>query len=319
MKSSFPELYFHLYELQPVTALNARSTSEKRQGVLLRSAEGGIACIQPWPELGDASLLCELQALKSQQPLALGKRTLDCLRADGLARQRGESLFSSGLVIPDSHATLPANPDEEELLSFHHAGFRTGKVKAPADSSLLIKMLSRWSGLLPEWSWRIDFNQTLVSDQFTLLAKTLNDCTKGRIDFFEDPVPYDEYLWGRWQQEGFVLAADRLPADPQTGSPLPLRVWKPALETRECRPAEKWIVTSYMDHPVGQAWAAYEAACLNDTGHEVLLCGLVTQHLYRKTAFSELMGGPSPVFPRLSGTGLGFDDLIELVPWKKLA
>lgn len=319
MKSSFPELYIHRYELQPVAALNRRSSSAKRQGVLLRSSTGGVACIQPWPELGDSPLADELDALKSRQPLGLGRRALDCLRADGEARQKRKSLFSPGLDIPDSHATLPpGNVGEKALQSLHDAGFRTGKVKAPEDPSLLIKMLSSWSALLPEWTWRIDFNQTLTGNQFPSLAKSLIECTGGRIDFFEDPVPYDRRRWSLWERNGLSLAADRLPAGLQPESPLPLRVWKPALDAIEIHPARKWVVTSYMDHPVGQAWAAYEAARLNDGTCEVLLCGLVTQHLYCKTAFSELMGTPSPVFPPLSGTGLGFDDLIESIRWEKL-
>ena len=81
------------------------------------------------------------------------------------------------------------------------------------------------------------------------------------------------------------------------------------------------VFTSNMDHPLGQCWAAYNAAKFY-TGKpesEIPLCGLVTHHVYRPNPFSERMGMDiTPEFPVPGGTGLGFDDLLEALPWKTL-
>ena len=76
-----------------------------------------------------------------------------------------------------------------------------------------------------------------------------------------------------------------------------------------------------MDHPLGQCWAAYNAAVFytGKPAEEVPLCGLVTHHVYRPNAFSEELGMDiTPEFPVPKGTGLGFDHLLASLPWKKL-
>jgi O-succinylbenzoate synthase len=59
-----------------------------------------------WPELGDPTLEDCLVDLADGQESALVRRTLDCLRVDGRAREENRSLFE-GLHVPSSHATLP--------------------------------------------------------------------------------------------------------------------------------------------------------------------------------------------------------------------
>lgn len=98
------------------------------------------------------------------------------------------------------------------------------------------------------------------------------------------------------------------------------------------------IVTSYMEHPVGQVWAAYSSMLLNRALAKILatpgpvdllneedrnrlpLAGLVTQHLYEETPFSDYMGEATPEFPvtHEGDTGLGFDSLLDELDWKAL-
>ncbi|MGZ8789795.1 MAG: hypothetical protein ACXW4P_16385 [Thermoanaerobaculia bacterium] len=73
-------------------------------------------------------------------------------------------------------------------------------------------------------------------------------------------------------------------------------------------------MTSYMDHAVGQFFAAYVAAT-----HDVNpRCGLMTHVLYEPDAFFERIerDGARLLPPR--GTGIGFDDLLERLPWKSI-
>ena len=81
------------------------------------------------------------------------------------------------------------------------------------------------------------------------------------------------------------------------------------------------VVTSYMDHPIGQCYAAYCAAKLGSQYLGIIddRCGLVTHGLYEANPFIERMGR---VIPKLSieieGSGLGFDDLLRDVQWRRL-
>lgn len=312
-------LYYYPYELFPRSALNARSSGEGRRGVLLRSAGGGVACLQPWPELGDHTLKEELEALGRGSPLRLGRQALRCLRADEEAREKGESLFKGRSAAPDSYASLPDKLSREELVAFDEAGFCEGKIKGNRNIRELARELAGYSSLLPDWKWRIDFNGVLTPEEFQAAALRLQEAARNRITFFEDPVPFEEDLWRLWEQAGFSLLPDRISREAVLSRPLKIRVWKPAFECWEEVPSVQAVVTSYMDHPIGQVWAASEAARLADEGVETGLCGLVTQHLYEKNAFSEFMGGVSPEFFVPAGTGVGFDPLLEKLPWKKLS
>ena len=79
------------------------------------------------------------------------------------------------------------------------------------------------------------------------------------------------------------------------------------------------VMTSYMDHPLGQAFAAWEAARTELLFPGLVrICGLQTHHLFEKDAFVEALGGWKPDFKVPGGTGLGFDDELALLTWTKL-
>jgi len=74
------------------------------------------------------------------------------------------------------------------------------------------------------------------------------------------------------------------------------------------------VITSYMDHPVGQFGAAYFAAKF--PSHR---CGLFTHVLYERNEFIEAIRSDGARLLPPQGTGVGFDELLEKLPWKKLA
>ena len=79
-------MYYSPYTLYPVGALSARAAAQPREGVLLKGENGGYACLQAWPELGDSPLEYELDALRDGNPLMLGERALKCMELDAGAR-----------------------------------------------------------------------------------------------------------------------------------------------------------------------------------------------------------------------------------------
>lgn len=266
-------MYVHRYTLH----LRRGGT---RSGALLR-VEDGFADVHPWPELGDAPLDDQLALLARGETTSLTRASLRLAALDGEARRRGVSLFE-GLSIPLSHWPGNEPPD----------GFDTVKTKGVID-------------VPPDVRIRIDFNARLTAEEFVHIAETL---PKERIDFIEDPCPYDEQVWrGLRRTTGLRLALDRFEGNAD------VLVHKPALQMTW--PAhDDVVVTSYMDHPVGQFGAAYVAAT-HVTNER---CGLFTHVLYEPDAFIDRIASDGARLLPPSGTGIGFDDLLESLAWTSI-
>ncbi len=309
------------YTLYPVGAMSARSAAQPRQGVLLRSDDGGYACLQSWPELGDAPLEYELEALRDGNPLRLGVCALRCMEMDAAARASKTNLFD-GLRVPLSHATLTVSATPSQVYNLNQRGFKVGKIKVLPRLDVTVARLVNFAAIVPDWKWRLDFSCTLTVEETLRFWDMLSAGLKERIDFIEDPCYYDVNNWQRLQDAGIPLGydvplqnEDEIPA--RTSTPM-MRLVKPARHTST---KGLPVFTSYLDHPLGQCWAAYNAASYYTDKPEadVPLCGLVTQHVYRPNAFSEQLGlNITPAFTPPQGTGLGFDELLVAQDWKKL-
>jgi o-succinylbenzoate synthase len=280
------DVWIHRYTLVPRRRLSGVAAPGARAGALLRVGDG-FADVHPWPELGDAPLDEQLSLLARGETTALTSASLHLLSADATARARGVSLFDD-LTIPLSHWPGADPP----------TAFDTVKIKdvsaMPADVRL-----------------RIDFNATLSPSAFVEIANRL---PRDRVDFVEDPCPYDLDVWRELRETtGLRLAFD------QKGTPrggYDVAIWKPALQPT--RPdAESIVVTSYMDHPVGQFGAAWVAAVHAERVDR--RCGLMTHVLYEPNEFIEAIRTDGARLLPPPGTGIGFDDLLERLPWKRLA
>ncbi len=257
------------------------SLNAQRRGALIRVGSG-FADVHPWPELGDAPLDVQRSMLARGETTALTRRSLELARIDGAARERGVSLFD-GLTIPESHWP--------------------GSDPPPQFDTVKLKDIDR----IPERvRLRIDFNARLTPEQFIMIAEGL---PRERIDFVEDPCPYDPAVWSALrEQTGMRLALDRFVAD----EGIDVLVVKPAIQDIP-ETNKEMVITSYMDHPVGQFGAAYFAAL-----HPARRCGLFTHVLYPSNEFIERIRSDGPRLLPPEGTGIGFDDLLERLPWKKL-
>lgn len=268
-------MYVHRYRLIP------RRGGAPREGALLR-VEGGFADVHPWPELGDAPLEEQLALLARGATTQLTRASLYWASVDADARRRGVSLFE-GLTIPLSHWSGNEPPE----------GFDTVKIKGvmPVPSHVRI---------------RIDFNARSTASEFETIAATL---PKERIDFIEDPCPYDEAVWQSLRAKtGLRLALDRFEGIAD------VLVHKPALHSAFPAFEGEVVVTSYLDHPIGQFFATYVAATHQVSGRN----GLFTHVLYEPDAFIERIRAEGARLLPPEGTGIGFDDLLEDLPWTKI-
>lgn len=257
------------------------SLNSSRRGALIR-VNGGFADVHPWPELGDAPLDEQLALLAKGETTPLTRASLHWAGVDAETRARGVSLFE-GLTIPESH--WPGNEPP--------AGFDTIKIKGLMRVPQDVRV-------------RIDFNARLSAEEFLRVALSL---PKTQIDFIEDPCPYDEEVWRELRERtGLRLALDRFEGVAD------VLVHKPALQVSFPRFNGEIVVTSYMDHPVGQFFAAYVAA----TNRVSARCGLFTHVLYEPDAFIERIRAEGARLLPPEGTGIGFDDLLEDLPWTRI-
>ncbi|QJE95844.1 enolase C-terminal domain-like protein [Luteolibacter luteus] len=313
--------YWH-YRLKSRKSLNARSSRKEFEGVLLRDAEGGYACLHPWPELGDPSLQKCLEDLMGARRWPIVRRALRCMEMDGAARSLPDPLFED-LDIPLSHATLPFR-DEAAVAQAVEAGFTVAKLKCGLDLAADRAFLDSMGEKYPALKWRLDFNETGDADELAKWITAMTVETRSRIEFLEDPCEFSGTKWRELYKQGRIpLAVDR-EAAPNLAE-AQVMVLKPAIDEpwllgeAAMERGQRVVVTSYMDHPFGQAFAAWEAGrlALQFPGL-VGICGLQTHHLFEPDAFTEALGSWTPEFHAPPGNGLGFDALLEKLPWKRV-
>lgn len=309
------------YRLKTRGFLNSISNRSSFEGALIQDA-GGYGCIHPWPELGDPPLEKCLADLAGARRWPIVRRALRCAEYDRAARGYEESLFED-MEVPLSHATL-ARADAAEVTNAVEAGFTTIKLKTGRDLSAESKFLETMAAEFTTLQWRLDFNESLTPAQASEFLLGISEKTRAAIDFVEDPCAYSETAWTDLRKNTRVkLAVDR-EASPQS-SAAQFMVIKPAVDEpfllgeTAIAYQQRVIFTSYMDHPLGQAFAAWEAARLElQFPGLVGLCGLQTHHLFEADGFTEELGPWAPAFKAPNGTGLGFNDLLDALPWTRL-
>lgn len=285
------KIWYWRYELRPRRALSAVARAGLRAGALLR-VDDGFADVHPWVELGDATLDEQLAMLARGDTTSLTRRSLEMARVDGDARRRGISLFD-GLAIPASHWTGDDPPPE----------FDTAKVKCGADFDP--------ARVPPRVRLRLDFNETLAPGELEKIARKL---PRERIDFIEDGTPYDRAIWSRLRETtGVRMARDR--GVEREG--VDVLVVKPAVQEIPLDDAREIVITSYMDHAVGQLGAAWVAAVHRE--RVSARCGLFTHVLFEPDEFSSQLGADGATLVPPRGTGIGLDEALGKLPWRRLA
>ncbi|NOY00043.1 MAG: hypothetical protein GXP30_09970 [Verrucomicrobia bacterium] len=319
------DIYYHRYTLKGAFPLNARSQKRAVEGCLIRVG-AGVGCIHPWEALGDEALDRQLDALNKGRPHRLAKRAMHCARLDGAAREEGVSLFDE-LTIPDSHFTmLPGMALEKKKVQT----FARIKLKGSLDLEVTKEEVLRCLRCASSDSLlRIDFNEVLDHAVAMNLAQALGEELCERIEFIEDPIRFDADNWSRLgSQTGLPLAVDR-GCEKAVADEAELKWWviKPALVDSEgfalkllgFADKRNLVITSYMDHAIGQMFAAYEAAVLKQKYPDSIReCGLLTHELFDSDEFFEAVQSKGPKLMAPEGLGLGFDDQLERLPWKRL-
>lgn len=311
----------HAYLLKSGVALNAASRRREFAGALIRYQDG-YGCVHPWPEFGDAAIEEQLSLLRDGVVTPVTQMALRCAEIDGAARRAGLSLFE-GLVVPRSHYSWSFSyafePQMQRVLS---EGWPAIKAKGMANHLETRQFLTACAARSDALGLRVDFNGVLNQAAFESFFKSLPAEVVRALDFVEDPFAYDALAWKAVRGRlGVRLALDKGWKDGSVG--FDVVVVKPA--RRDWRlvanrhSGMKLVMTSAMDHALGQAFAAYESAVAAASGQLLDYGGLCTEHLFERDAFFERVRTCGGFYDSdRSGGGLGFGDVLESLSWRRL-
>lgn len=317
-------IYVHRYLLRSSAALNSASVRREFHGALINAGDG-YGCIHPWPEFGDAAIDEQLRLLAEGVTTPLTGMALRCARVDGQARREGVSLFEN-LRIPPSHYSWSSGRDAApQITTVVEENWPAIKAKGLADWRETLRFLGRLAEAAEGSTvkLRVDFNGCLSREDFEGFCKAVPPRVRRVLDLIEDPVPYDAELWEHFRSQHDVRLALDKGWQSATGG-FDAVVIKPARRdwrvVSELFGSSPLVLTSAMDHALGQMFAAYEAAlALHEMPGRISWCGLATQHLFERDSFFENITSPGGILKlERWGTGLGFDETLDRLPWKRL-
>jgi o-succinylbenzoate synthase len=309
-------------------ALRARGQANTtRKGALLKVEFGagafGYTDCHLWPELGDPTL----------------DEMISIIRSGAFDHPFFQNMLTNAFVdlrSRESHCSV--NLTEKPLLNhylFRHIddldpvtldkleeeGFTHIKLKVGRDIHYEIDQITRFLCNKRPFQLRLDFNALTSKESYIKTMKQLTD-SGANIDFCEDPFPFDYDEWKQVQElTGVPIAADRYAAKLLEHSDFPFVVIiKPAIDDVEKIAGhlhgKQFVVTSYLDHPVGQVMAAYHAQSLDlKFPHNAMCHGLLSHHVYEQTSYSTQLAEKGPAFTFPQGNGVGFEDLLREEEW----
>lgn len=329
------QIYYSKYQLNPKAALNAKSQNSPRYGALLRvdfEVYGtGYSDCYPWQELGDLPLDEQLLLLAQNQLTPLTKKSIYFAEIDAQYRSKSTSVFST-LSFPKNHLIIPYESlNKEEIIRIKLEGFDFIKLKFGKNLKKEVTFIKEKYPILKEKNikLRLDFNSTISINE----AKAFFSEIRGQldiIDFVEDPCEFIFKGWQEIQCEFDVhLALDRKPEEfiarekkynDDSSPAFKVIVIKPAIEDSQSfftiPPQQRVIFTSYMDHPLGQLCAIYEAESFyNKFPRKREHCGFLTHSLFEPNQYSKHLKTEGSVLFAKLGAGFGFEELLIKENW----
>ncbi|MGE0529137.1 MAG: hypothetical protein AB7G93_11095 [Bdellovibrionales bacterium] len=303
------KIWVHLYRLTPTV-----KSLKPRDGALLKVewavGQVGYSDLHPWPEFGEPSLEEQLQSLAYLKLTPLAEKSLEFNYQDREYRLLKRSAFL-GLILPRSHRLILnlTSLDTLQLNEWQSAGYTHLKVKMGKDLKRETETLTQLA-LASPLQWRIDLNGRLETGRFLEWWKSLEPTVRARVDFIEDPVKNGETLpeAGPWATDWVSLK--------NAG----IRVVKAARDNADqLMSYDRVIFTHGMDHPLGQACAAWAASKFYARyPKKTEICGLADPDVYEPNLFSEVWRCPGPRLKPTPGMGFGFDEQLEAVAWERI-
>jgi O-succinylbenzoate synthase len=209
---------------------------------------------------------------------------------------------------------------------------------SPATASAAGLILTEACTKFPNLHWRLDANSLFDLDGIKQFWNSLNPETKEKIEFIEDPCPYSRKVWNeleslgvkiaidfeinRWKSTGFI--------DSPSDSGATTLILKPAIQNMNSwrewlrQYPHPFLVTSYLDHPVGLLHALWNAEELHSEFPSLMqTCGLSLSISTAELAnyWPNLIQSEASAGNFWSGpmnSGIGFSSLLEKLAWQSL-
>jgi len=301
------EISLHQYTLKPLSAPNRLSAIKPRKGALLRVKfdkidHFGYADLFSWPELGDPTIEELIESLKAH-PYRQAAASLAWANYEAKAKQQGVSLINQTQV--KNHKTMTELCEIEDFYS--HA-----KIK--------ITSLAQYKEVLNF----VKGNDKIFRFDFNGLLQTKDEATHysipSHVDFIEDP-----FMSSLMEDESALKLFKCQIAVDKDETPKKIKlsdVWvvkpvyySPEYLLEQIKGSQKRIViTSNMDHPLGQIIALHVAQHLPRETH-----GLLTQHVYETHAHSDWISQDKNILlSQGQGAGWGLDSQFETLNWTRL-
>lgn len=325
------KIFYSPYELKPLQPLNSLTSVAPREGILLKISWGddvtGYADLHPWPELGDLTLEEQMSNLRSGRMTAQIEQAFWLARRDGLARKQKKSLFEGGEKIRNNFLLSNFALLKPGFLdALKKENFTTIKVKVGRNLEEEADILTHIT--LAGFKIRLDFNGVGNWQIFEKFISSLNPRIRLAIEYVEDPFAFDADAW--MEAKKLVKIAidnqyDKVNWNNLKTVPFDVVVIKPAKMDVD-KAMERVLknnllatVTSYMDHPIGVVHAAAVASELKKKHGDIILeAGCLTHRLYQMDPFAAEISTQGPFMLKTKGTGVGFDRMLEALPWHQL-
>lgn len=267
----------------------------------------GHADLFPWPELGDATLEELLHSLKSK-PLPQAQAALDWAKHEARAHFDKVSFFPAHDVF--SHETINV-----------HSPTMASLVKIKVSSTDPKSVLQMMEGS-PATTFRLDFNGLFTDINLAQkFWEAFSSPLRERIEFVEDPLSAELMPRAREVFKETLVAVDRSPSAENLAH-VDIRVLKPVYFPPGDLPlfAGDMVVTSNMDHPLGQLQALRATHLLKERGQSLLEGGLLTQDIYLEHAQQNwvMREGNALRVSHAQGFGWGLIRQLNALAWENL-
>ncbi|MGH1469183.1 MAG: hypothetical protein ACRBBP_09930 [Bdellovibrionales bacterium] len=285
------KIWYSQYKLIPKNI--SKNIKYSNEGVLLKFENEKYSLYHPIESLGDPSLKDFVKSLSEQTPL------LDKIKKASVGLKDFEALMDKQVKCYYSAPNLSDLIENKDKII--NEGFESVKFKVSSVGELeeMVEDLKN----LP-LTYVFDFNGRGEKKDFIECSEKVKDFLKEKVLYVEDPL-----------KEFVSLPYMRVASDFEDyGGEQDFTILKPtafAHEQQSCS-SRKSVVTSYLDHPLGQIMSTKWAL---DNGVENS-CGLLSHTYYQANPYSEKILSKGPFLELKSAQGLF--ELLEQELWQQV-
>lgn len=296
---------FSSYQLIPKQSLNRLQKNFPVKGALLRISEnnhhGYVDCLC-WPQFGELPFSQIIENIRNgNMNDSLTQRLLQVAKSDLNARKDKVQLLAGIRDLKNHSYVFSYSEESTQVIKVKMSG------EFESDKQVILTLLKD----KPDVKLRLDFNSGMQELQIDQFIKFLN-LHKTHIDFIEDPFSGALSDLNKFSQRTEIgVALDWWPVQIKLEWNGPL-ILKPLHEDPQLflNLPNRIIVSSLMDHPLGQVQAASLASHWPNEIH-----GLRSEVFYNENSYTKTLRQYFSGELDQTTFGYGFGELLEMENW----